>query len=57
MTLKLQTDEVCRSFQLRRNGGIYIRSVGRTAIVAGVAEQRSRAAKRSPEFSRAQRVS
>src|SRR5215471_5951553 len=52
MTLKLQTDEVCRSFQLRRNGGNYIRSVVRTAIVASVVEPRSSAALRSAEFSR-----
>src|SRR5262250_2678747 len=52
MTLKLQTDEVCRSFQLRRNGGTYIRSVVRTAIVASVVEPRSSAALRSAEFSR-----
>src|SRR5215469_12372252 len=52
MTLKLQTDEVCCSFQLRRNGGTYIRSVVRTAIVASVVEPRSSAALRSAEFSR-----
>ena len=52
MTLKLQTDEVCRSFQLRRNGGTYIRSVVRTAIVASVVESRSSAALQSAEFSR-----